>query len=269
VSGPHRFRLIYEVEPPREANLGKFSKQLEIFGGVVDAVLIPDNHLGRPALSSVALAIEAKRLGFTPIVALNARDRNHLRFRSDLLTLSAFGIEDVLLLYGDAIDHGRSDLTVRSMLADEWPPGLRRGVVAPMDKPLAWRRAADYVFTQLGDDGLAAASRLKAGGWTKPVYGGVGALPTRVMAEKVIGSIPGYTVPAGYYEAFDADPDAGFQDALRCMDVLLESGADGAHLVVPAGRRRFTELLAEWVTARGCRLAEDAAGTAPVVESPA
>lgn len=249
---PTGFRLIYEVEPPREADLGKFAKQLEIFGGIVDAVLIPDNHLGRPALSSVALAIEAKRQGFTPVVALNARDRNHLRFRSDLLTLSAFGIEDVLLLYGDAIEFGRSELTVRTMLAGDCPPGLRRGVVAPMDKPLAWRKAADCLFTQLGEDGLACAARLKAEGWVKPLYGGTGAMPTRTMAEKVVGAIPGYRVPDGYYEAFDTDPDAGFRDALRCMDALVECGSEGAHLVVPAGRRRFAELLAEWVSARHC-----------------
>lgn len=269
------FRLIYEVEPPREADLGKFAKQLEIFGDLVDAVLIPDNHLGRPALSSVALAIEAKRQGFSPVVALNARDRNHLRFRSDLLTLNAFGIDDVLLLYGDAIDHGRSDLTVRSMLADDCPPGLRRGVVAPMEKPLAWRRAADCLFTQLGEDGLACAARLKAGGWTKPVYGGTGAMPTRAMAEKVVGSIPGYRVVEGYYDAFDADPDAGFRDALRGMDALVACGADGAHLVVPAGRRRFAELLAEWVSQRSCEQADQdgvpasdgGAPALPVVES--
>ncbi|HWD09854.1 MAG TPA: methylenetetrahydrofolate reductase [Actinomycetota bacterium] len=260
-SSPSGFRLIYEVEPPREPDLSKFARQLEIFGGMVDAVLIPDNHLGRPALSSVALAIEARRQGFTPIVALNARDRNHLRFRSDLMTLSAFGIEDVLLLYGDTIDHGRSDLTVRSMLAEDCPPGLRRGVVAPMDKPLAWRRPADYVFTQLGEDGLACAARLKAEGWTKPVYGGTGALQTRALAERVTASIPGYTVCEGYFDAFDADPDAGFRDALRCMDVLIECGADGAHLVVPTGRRRFAELLAEWVVARD-------PAPARVVESP-
>ena len=84
------FRLIYEVEPPREATLTKFFRQLEIFGDVVDAVLIPDNHLGKCALSSVALAIEAAKQGVRPIVALNARDRNHLRLHSDFLTLRAY-----------------------------------------------------------------------------------------------------------------------------------------------------------------------------------
>jgi 5,10-methylenetetrahydrofolate reductase len=106
-AGDTRFRLIYEVEPPREADTTKFFRQIEIFRDVVDAVLIPDNHLGRPALSSVALGIKACEYGVQPIVAINARDRNHLRLRSDLMTLKAFGVEEVLLLYGDRIEHGR------------------------------------------------------------------------------------------------------------------------------------------------------------------
>ena len=244
------FRLIYEVDPPREATLTKFFRQLEIFGDIVDTVLIPDNHLGRSALSSVVLAIEAAKRGFRPIVALNARDRNHLRLHSDFLTLRAFGIEEVLLLFGDRIDSGRSDLTVRRMLDHEGGDGLRRGVVTPLTKALAWRRAADFLVTQLGSAGLASAAALRQQGWSKPVYGGTAALPTRTMATKVLVSIPGFTVPDGYLAAFDDDPESGFRFALDCLDELCDGGVDGAHLVVPAGRLRFAEMLGDWVAAR-------------------
>ena len=244
------FRLIYEVEPPREATLTKFFRQLEIFGDVVDAVLIPDNHLGRSALSSVALAIEATKRGVRPIVALNARDRNHLRLHSDFLTLRAFGVEEVLLLFGDRIETGRSDLTVRRMLEHEGGDGLRRGVVAPLSKALAWRRAADFLVTQLGVAGLKSAAALREQAWSKPVYGGTAALPTRGMATKVLASIPGFTVPDGYLAAFEDDPESGFRFALECLDELCAGGVDGAHLVVPAGRVRFAEMLGDWVTAR-------------------
>ncbi|GAC1363330.1 MAG: hypothetical protein NVSMB32_04770 [Actinomycetota bacterium] len=246
---PPGFRLIYEVEPPREASLAKFLRQLEIFAGVVDAVLIPDNHLGRPALSSVVLAVEARRLGLHPIVAINARDRNVLRLRSDLLTLQACGVEEVLFLYGDVIEQGRSDLTVRAMLGEE-AGGLLRGVVAPMVKPLAWRRSADFLVTQLGCEGLTAAARLKAEGCTQPIYGGTAALLTREMASRVLASIPGFVLPGGYLDSFANDPEAGFTWALQCLDDLLAAGLDGAHLVVPAGRRRFAELLTDWVATR-------------------
>lgn len=255
--GSPAFRLIYEIEPPREATTAKFLRQIEIFGGIADAVLIPDNHLGRPALSSMVLAVEAKRMGLAPIVALNARDRNHLRLASDLLTLKAFGIEEVLFLYGDQIDHGRSDLTVRSMLSLPAPEGVRRGVVAPMGKGLAWRSDADFLVSQLGSVGVAAAKALKASGWGKPIYGGTAAMPTREMAGRVLASIPGYEVPDGYMEAFDTDPEAGFRAAIDCLDELVTAGIDGAHLVVPAGRIRFAGMLREWVAARRCGQAHD------------
>jgi methylenetetrahydrofolate reductase (NADPH) len=244
------FRLIYEIDPPREATLTKFFRQLEIFGDVVDAVLIPDNHLGRSALSSVALAIEATKRGVRPIVALNARDRNHLRLHSDFLTLRAFGVEEVLLLFGDRIDAGRSDLTVRRMLEHEGGDGLRRGVVAPLTRPLAWRKAADFLVTQLGVAGLKSAAALREQAWSKPVYGGTAALPTREMATRVLASIPGFTVPDGYLAAFEDDPESGFRFALDCLDELCSGGVDGAHLVVPAGRVRFAEMLGDWVAAR-------------------
>jgi len=250
------FRIVYEVEPPREPVLTKFHRQLDIFGGVVDAVLIPDNHLGRAALSSVVLAVEALERGVTPIVAINARDRNHLRFHSDLMTLKAFGVEEVLFLYGDRIPTGRSDLTVRRMLDHDAGDGLVRGVVAPIGKPLGWRSSADFLVTQLGTAGLGTVANLRAQGWSKPVYGGTCALPSKEMAARVIDGIPGFTVPEGYMDAFDADPEAGFRYALDCLDGLCgdgpdgADGADGAHLVVPAGRVRFAELLGAWVAGR-------------------
>ncbi|HEU5004242.1 MAG TPA: hypothetical protein VFW71_15880 [Actinomycetota bacterium] len=239
-------RLIYEIEPPREPSLDKFCRQLELYGGVVDAVLIPDNHLGRPALSSVALAIEAHRHGVHPIVALNARDRNLLRLRSDLLTLHAFGIDDVLFLFGDHIAEGRTGLTVRRMLADEAPAGMRRGAVVPMDRALGWRSAADYLFAQLGTEGLASAHRIRAEGWTKPIYAGTAALASRVLAERLVGAIPGFVLPEGYLAAFDADEEAGFAAAIGWLDDLQAAGITGAHLVVPARRARFAELLGAW-----------------------
>jgi methylenetetrahydrofolate reductase (NADPH) len=164
--------------------------------------------------------------------------------------LRAFGVEEVLLLFGDPIDAGRSDLTVRRMLEHEGGDGLRRGVVAPLTKALAWRRAADFLVTQLGVAGLKSAAALREQAWSKPVYGGTAALPTREMATKVLASLPGFTVPDGYLAAFDDDPESGFRFALDCLDELCNGGVDGAHLVVPAGRVRFAEMLGDWVAAR-------------------
>jgi methylenetetrahydrofolate reductase (NADPH) len=247
------FRLIYELEPPREPDLRKVRWQIDVMGPGVDAILIPDNHLGRAALSSVALAIEVQNKGFTPLVALNARDRNRLRLKSDLMTLRAYGVEEVLLLHGDRSVDEQWRLTVREMLEEESGDGLRRGVVANVGKPLGWRQKADFVFTKLAFGSADFPSWRANAGFAGDVYCGVIALSDRSIAKKVLQNIPDLNEPTGYLAAFDNDDEAGFTAALSELDRLLDSGADGAHLVVPAGRLRFAERLDEWATSKGTR----------------
>jgi 5,10-methylenetetrahydrofolate reductase len=245
------FRLIYELGVPREPDLKKVLLQLEIFGPVVDAFLIPDNHLGLPALSSVALAVEVRNQGLKPIAAVNARDRNHLRFRSDVMTLKAYGVDEVLFLYGDNIDHGRSGLKVREMLGDEAAGGLRKGVAAEIGKPLGWKSRADFLMTQLAFERSQAGYWREANGFSQPLYCGVIALPNKGLAHKYLSNIPDMRVPEGYLASFDKDEEAGLSAAIAELDGLCVSGVDGAHLVVPARWRRFAQLLEEWKESKG------------------
>jgi methylenetetrahydrofolate reductase (NADPH) len=247
------FRLIYELEPPREPDLKKVNWQIDVIGPGVDAILVPDNHLGRAALSSIALAIEVKNRGFTPLVALNARDRNRLRLKSDLMTLRAYGVEEVLLLHGDRSVGGHSGLSVREMMEEESGDGLRRGVVANVGKPLGWRQKADFVFTKLTFGSQDFPAWRANAGFAGDVYCGVIAFSDRSIASKVLKNIPDLNEPPGYLAAFDNDDEAGFTAALAQLDRLHDSGADGAHLVVPAGRLRFAERLDEWVTSKGLK----------------
>lgn len=247
------FRLIFEIGVPREPDLKKVLRQIEIFSPVVDTILIPDNHLGLAALSSVAVGIEVRNHGAKPLVALNARDRNLRRLRSDLLTLQAYGIEEVLFVYGDHVDGQRSNLTVKQMLAEENAAPFRKGVTAVVGKPLGWRRNADFLMTQL------AFGRSKAGYWREAqafnhsLYCGVIALPNRELARKYLGNIPDLDLPKAYLDAFDNDGEAGLKAAIAELDELHRSGVDGAHLVVPANWIRFSELLEEWAMSKGLR----------------
>jgi 5,10-methylenetetrahydrofolate reductase len=244
------FRLIYELEPPRVPDLKKVRTQIEIFGPIVDAILIPDNHLGQPAMSSVPLALEVRSHGFKPIVALNARDRNHLRLASELITLRAYEIEEVLFLYGDPIDEGRSSLNVKQMLAHEAGDGLKKGVAAVVGKRLGWRSNADFLFTQLAFGSVDAGAWRAREGFNHPVFCGVIGMKDAEIASKFADRIPELAPPMSYFKAFERDPDAGFVSALSELDSLADSGIEGAHLVVPAGWRRFSEMLEDWATSR-------------------
>lgn len=255
------FRLILEMDPPRQPDLGKALRQLDLFRPVAGAILIPDNHLGAPAMSSLALSIEARNRGLTPIAAINARDRNHLRLESDLLTLRAYGVDEVLLLYGDEVDRGRSALTVREMLERTSGEGLRAGVVASVGKPLGWRAGADFLVTKLALGSFEARRWRESSGFSGPVYCGVLALSDGALARRVARNIPDLEPPGGFFQALDDDDEAGFALALGALDELEASGINGAHIVVPARRRRFVELLAAWTQSRS------PAGLATVAEA--
>src|SRR6516165_1537559 len=92
--------------------------QIAALSRVASAFLVPDNHLGRATISSVAVAHEVDQMGGRSIACLNARDRNLLGFRRDLMTAAAYGVDEFLFVYGDRPETGRrsDDLTVRSMI---------------------------------------------------------------------------------------------------------------------------------------------------------
>src|ERR1700685_2553286 len=114
------FSVICEIEPPTRPDLKHVRHQIGTLSQVADAFLVPDNHVGRATVSSVAVAHEVEAMGGRCIACLNARDRNLLGFRRDLLTAAAYGVGEFLFVYGDKpLSGGRtSDLTVRSMIEE-------------------------------------------------------------------------------------------------------------------------------------------------------
>ncbi len=112
------FEVICEVEPATSPDLRRVRHQIGVLSAVASIFLIPDNHIGRATVSSIAVAREVIEMGGRAIACLNARDRNTLGFRRDLLTAAAYGVDEFLFVYGDRPESGRrsDDLTVRGML---------------------------------------------------------------------------------------------------------------------------------------------------------
>lgn len=223
-------------------------EQIESLKPVCDAFLIPDNHLGRATVSSVAVAHEVAFLGGSSIACLNARDRNLLGFRRDLLTAAAYGVDHFLFVYGDAPREGRrtDDLTVRGMIDEirdfgtgqlfEGYPDFRIGTVAKPTRPLSWRARADFVFVQISftlDRLFRWRESLEYQGKT---YAGVLVLASGRMARRVNASIPDIRIPQTVVDKLDDDPDFGIELACRQIAEIKASGLfDGVHLV-PVGR---------------------------------
>ena len=238
------FEVVCEIEPPTRADLRPVRHQIGVLSRIASAFLIPDNHLGRATVSSIAVAHEVEAMGGRSIACLNSRDRNLLGLRRDLLTAAAYGVDQFLLVHGDepAVGARTSQLSVREMIDEvrafsgERP--LRAGTVTGLGAVAPWKRAADFVFVQVSfsvDDLLRwrEAARLDV-----PVYAGVLVVASERMAKRLRDEITGVEIPAELVAAAGRDPEAGIDAACEQVLALRDSGAfAGVHLV-PVSRYR-------------------------------
>ncbi len=243
------FELICEIEPPTRPDLTRVRHQIGVLSPVAGAFLIPDNHIGRATVSSVAVAHEVEAMGGRSIACLNARDRNLLGYQRDLLTAAAYGVDQFLLVYGDKpLAGGRtSELTVRAMVdegrrfvaaqGDGGPP-MRFGAATGLGTLPDWKRAADFLFVQIGFSLEPLLRWRERADVSVPVYAGVMVLASPAMAKTLGASIPDIAIPAALVDAVEADPQAGVEAACELVLSIRESGAfDGVHLV-PVSRYR-------------------------------
>jgi len=95
------FAVTAEIGPPRGASTDPIRGKVELLRGWVDAVNITDNQGSHVRLSSWAGSLVALDAGMAPVMQMTCRDRNRIALQSDLLSASAMGIPNVLLLTGD------------------------------------------------------------------------------------------------------------------------------------------------------------------------
>ncbi len=263
------FELICEIEPATTPDLTRVRHQIGVLSPVATSFLIPDNHIGRATVSSVAVAHEVQQMGGRSIACLNARDRNLLGFRRDLLTAAAYGVDQFLFVYGDRPLAGArtSELNVRTMLAEgrayaatldgrgsagggagsaeggahrsgrhAGGPAMRFGAASGLRPLPAWKQAADFLFVQVGfslTDLLAWRASVEV---DVPVYAGVIVVASVGMARNF--TIPGLAVPPELVARLEKDRNAGVDAACDLVVAIRESGAfDGVHLI-PVARYR-------------------------------
>jgi methylenetetrahydrofolate reductase (NADPH) len=101
-----QFAVTAEIGPPRGADLSPVAEKAAALRGWVDAVNITDNQSAAVRLSSLAGSLAAARAGVEPIMQLTCRDRNRIALQSELLSASALGIPNVLIMTGDHPRHG-------------------------------------------------------------------------------------------------------------------------------------------------------------------
>jgi methylenetetrahydrofolate reductase (NADPH) len=100
------FAVTAEIGPPRGADTTPVAKTAALLRGWVDAVNITDNQGAAVRLSSLAGSLAALEAGVEPIMQLTCRDRNRIALQSELLSASALGVPNVLIMSGDHPRHG-------------------------------------------------------------------------------------------------------------------------------------------------------------------
>jgi len=195
----------------------------------------------------VSFAHEVAYMGGRSIACLNARDRNLLGFRRDLLTAAAYGVDHFLFVYGDAPREGRrtEDLTVRGMIDEVRNFGdgplfsgysdFKIGTVTRPGRPLAWRTRADFVFVQISFQLQRLFEWRESLEFDGKVYAGVLVLASSRMAQRVNAAIPDIKIPQNIIDKLD-DPEFGIDLACEQIQSIKDSGTfNGVHLV-PVGR---------------------------------
>jgi methylenetetrahydrofolate reductase (NADPH) len=243
------FQVIVEIEPATQPDLTRVRHQIGVWSTVADGFLVPDNHIGRATVSSIAVAHEVALMGGRAIACVNARDRNVLGFRRDLLTAAAYGVEEFLFVHGDRPESGSrsDDLTVRAMLDEVRTFGAastgpsfaaRVGVTTRLRRLPEWKRSADFLLVQVGfsvDELVAWRSTLDFDG---PVFAGVMVVASPAMARKLSDATAELAVPDWVVERVTRDPDAGVEIALDLIEQIRASGAFAGVHVVPVSRYR-------------------------------
>ena len=245
--------MICEIEPPTRPDLRHARHQIGVLAPVADAFLIPDNHIGRATVSSIAVAHEVQAMGGRSIACVNSRDRNLLGFRRDLLTAAAYGVDQFLFVRGDEPTAGgrTSELSVRAMIEEARKAAqdpvfaeaerhlFQVGVAAGLGRRLPdWKRAADFVFAQVSYSVPALLRWREANPVDVPVYVGVMVLASVGMAKRLASTIPDIEIPDELVARVEADPAAGVDAACEQVLALRDTGAfAGVHLV-PVSRFR-------------------------------
>jgi len=126
------------------------------------------------------------------------------------------------------------------MLAEgrRYAPGMRFGAATGLRPLPAWKKAADFLFVQIGfslDDLLAWRAQVEV---DVPVYAGVIVVASPAMARNLAKEIPGLAVPTALVERLERDRNAGVDAACDLVAAIRDSGAfEGVHLI-PVARYR-------------------------------
>jgi 5,10-methylenetetrahydrofolate reductase len=248
-----KFVITAELGPPKGTNTEPFFKQAAYLKHVVHAVNITDGQSAMMKMSSLACCRLLKEYGVEPIMQITCRDRNRLAVQSEILSASALGVNNVLVLTGDPItigDHPNAKpvfdvdaaelMSIIKKLEDGYDstghaldgaPKMAIGAalnpcVEDIDTEISKTRkkiekGAEFFQTQ-GVFDLERFKRFmdryKKEGFSVPVLAGIILIKSSKMANFMNEKIPGIVIPKPMIERMDTCPDK----KRECIQIAVE-----------------------------------------------
>jgi 5,10-methylenetetrahydrofolate reductase len=96
-----KFAVVVELQPPKGTDLSEVFETAERLRGRVTAINVPDLQNAIMRLGSLSVCALLKAKGMEVIFNLPCSDRNRLALQSELLSASALGLKNILILQGD------------------------------------------------------------------------------------------------------------------------------------------------------------------------
>jgi 5,10-methylenetetrahydrofolate reductase len=96
-----KFVVVAELQPPKGNDISEVFQNADLLKGRVDGINVPELQNAIMRLGSLSVCTLLKAKGMEVIFNLSCSDRNRLALQSELLSASALGLKNVLILQGD------------------------------------------------------------------------------------------------------------------------------------------------------------------------
>jgi len=100
------FVILGEFEPPKGADFSNMLKNANLVKGRIDAIVVPEMANAVMKASSLGGCIYLQNHGFETVFQVCCRDRNRLALQADILSASALGIPNIMVVPGEDIRFG-------------------------------------------------------------------------------------------------------------------------------------------------------------------
>ena len=97
------FLVLAEMNTPKGVDISRFVTNARRIKGRVDAIVVPDMENGVMRMSALAGGVLVQQQGIEAIINVYGRDRNRIALQGDLLAAHVLGIQNLIVVQGEAI----------------------------------------------------------------------------------------------------------------------------------------------------------------------